>query len=216
ALELDGLRHHRGGGETAGLDQLDEAREVAPYLGRAVLAAFHGLLLVEDAERGQRELRVEARHADDDHLAAAAHEVVGGQDGLREPDHLEAVVGAPPARPTPPQPRTAPVEPGLTFAVLSAAPTPVVTPHPMSASCASGRSVSTFTTDASSTVITSANVPRPVMQKYGLPSGRVPRTCIETSASRSQSSVCSRRQCQQAPHAGTKDAMTRSPFFTRD
>jgi len=100
--------------------------------------------------------------------------------------------------------------------VLSAAPTPVVTPHPMSASCASGISVSTRTTEDSSTVITSANVPRPVMQKYGLPSGRVPRICIETSGSRSHSSVCSRRQCQHAPHAGTKDAMTRSPFFTRD
>ena len=40
--------------------------------------------------------------------------------------------------PTPPQPMTATVEPGWTFAVLSAAPTPVVTPQPMSASCSSG------------------------------------------------------------------------------
>jgi len=37
------------------------------------------------------------------------------------------------------------------------------------------------TTDDSATVITSAKVPRPVMQKYGLPSGRVPRICIDTS-----------------------------------
>src|SRR5579862_2337447 len=36
------------------------------------------------------------------------------------------------------------------------------------------------------------------------------------SISRSQSSDCSRRQCQHAPHAGTNDATTRSPFFTRD
>src|SRR5438270_13226047 len=41
------------------------------------------------------------------------------------------------AWPTPPQPMTATVEPGLTCAVLRAAPTPVVTPQPMSASCSS-------------------------------------------------------------------------------
>src|SRR5207244_10865585 len=42
-------------------------------------------------------LRVAARHADDVHLAPAAGEVVGGEDGLREPDDLEGVV-----RPAPP------------------------------------------------------------------------------------------------------------------
>ena len=45
------------------------------------------------------------------------------------------------AWPTPPHPMTATIEPGSTCAVLSAAPTPVVTPQPMSASCSSGRSV---------------------------------------------------------------------------
>ena len=44
--------------------------------------------------------------------------------------------------PTPPQPSTATDDPGHTAAVLSTAPTPVVTPQPMSASCSSGRSVS--------------------------------------------------------------------------
>src|SRR5882724_10670094 len=97
ALELDGLRHHRGRVQTVRLDELDEAREVAPHLCRAVLAPLHGLLLEEDAERGQRELRVETRHADDDDLAATAREVIGGEDGLREPDHLEGVVRATPA-----------------------------------------------------------------------------------------------------------------------
>ena len=65
--------------------------------------------------------------------------------------------------PTPPQPMTATVEPGSTSAVLSAAPTPVVTPQPISASCSSGTSVSTLTIDDSLQVIASANVPRPVM-----------------------------------------------------
>ena len=36
--------------------------------------------------------------------------------------------------PTPPQPMTATVAPGPTFAVLTAAPKPVVNPQPMSAS----------------------------------------------------------------------------------
>src|SRR5439155_218680 len=43
-----------------------------------------------------RILRLEARHADDDHLAPAAGEVVCREDGLREPDHLEGVVRAAP------------------------------------------------------------------------------------------------------------------------
>ncbi len=36
-------------------------------------------------------------------------------------------------------PNTATVDPGVTFAVLSAAPTPVMTPHPMSAARSSGK-----------------------------------------------------------------------------
>ena len=43
------------------------------------------------------------------------------------------------AWPTPPQPMTATVEPGSTLAVLRAAPTPVVTPQPMRASCSAGQ-----------------------------------------------------------------------------
>ena len=76
------------------------------------------------------------------------------------------------AWPTPPQPITATIEPGSTCAVLSAAPTPVVTPQPISASCSSGRSDSTFTTDIRWTVIISANVPRPVMATISSPSAR--------------------------------------------
>ena len=37
------------------------------------------------------------------------------------------------AMPTPPAPKTTTLEPGCTLAVLSAAPTPVVTPQPMRA-----------------------------------------------------------------------------------
>ena len=49
------------------------------------------------------------------------------------------------ARPTPPQPNTATVEPGSTRAVFRAAPTPVVTPQPMRAARSNGMSSRTFT-----------------------------------------------------------------------
>src|SRR5690349_3559704 len=48
--------------------------------------------------------------------------------------------------PTPPQPNTATVEPDFTLAVLIAAPTPVVTPQPISAAAESGTSFETGTT----------------------------------------------------------------------
>src|SRR5262249_19708310 len=82
------------GVEPAGLDQIDEAREIAPHLRGAVLATPHRLLFEEDAERRQRELRLEAGHAHDDDLAAAAREIIGGEDRLGEPNHLEGVVRA--------------------------------------------------------------------------------------------------------------------------
>ena len=48
-------------------------------------------------------------------------------------------------RPMPPQPITATVEPGSTLAVLNTAPTPVVTPQPISAARSSGMSSRIFT-----------------------------------------------------------------------
>jgi hypothetical protein len=60
------------------------------------------------------------------------------------------------ASPTPPAPQTATVEPGSTLAVLSAAPTPVMTPHPISAARSSGMSLSIFTSAFSCTSICSA------------------------------------------------------------
>ena len=79
------------------------------------------------------------------------------------------------AWPTPPQPTTATLEPGTILAVLTAAPTPVVTPQPMSASCSSGRSVSTLMSEISSQVIMSEKVPSPVIVRRGVPSLRVAR-----------------------------------------
>ncbi len=48
-----------------------------------------------------------------------------------------------------------------------------------------------------------------------VPSGRRPLLAIECAPICSQSCDWSRRQKKQFPHAGTNDAMTRSPFATR-
>ena len=58
--------------------------------------------------------------------------------------------------PIPPAPKTATVEPGSNLAVLSAAPTPVVTPHPISAARSSGMSSRIFTSAFSCSSIFSA------------------------------------------------------------
>ena len=59
-------------------------------------------------------------------------------------------------RPTPPHPTTAAVEPGRTAAVLMAAPTPVVIPHPTRAAAWKGRSFSMGTTQMPGTTACSA------------------------------------------------------------
>jgi hypothetical protein len=59
--------------------------------------------------------------------------------------------------PTPPQPITATVEPGSTFAALNTAPTPVSTPQPTSAARSSGMSGSIFAIEFSCTSICSPN-----------------------------------------------------------
>ena len=59
-------------------------------------------------------------------------------------------------RPMPPQPITATVSPGSTLAVLNTAPTPVITPQPISAARSSGMSSRIFTTAFSCTSICSA------------------------------------------------------------
>ena len=59
-------------------------------------------------------------------------------------------------RPTPPQPITATVEPGSTLAVLNTAPTPVVTPQPISAARSRGMSLRIFTSACSWISICSA------------------------------------------------------------
>ena len=65
--------------------------------------------------------------------------------------------------PTPPHPMTAQVEPGVTLAVLMAAPTPVVTPQPMSEAISNGTSSSILMAPSCGTTNDSAKVPNPAM-----------------------------------------------------
>jgi hypothetical protein len=58
--------------------------------------------------------------------------------------------------PMPPQPITTTVSPGATLAVLKIAPTPVMTPQPISAARSSGMSCRIFTKAFSCTSICSA------------------------------------------------------------
>ena len=63
--------------------------------------------------------------------------------------------------PTPPRPMTATVEPGSTAAVLSAAPTPVETQHPMSAATAGSTPSGIGIAAASGTTVASDIVAMP-------------------------------------------------------
>src|SRR3954468_21856433 len=79
-------------------------------------------------------------------------------------------------RPTPPQPNTATLAPGSTFAVLNTAPTPVVTAQPTSAARSNGIFGSIFTRLSTCNVAYSAITPQPEKMLTELPfSSRVRR-----------------------------------------
>ena len=73
------------------------------------------------------------------------------------------------ASPTPPQPMTATVSPGRTWLVWITAPTPVVTPQPISAARSSGMSLRIATQPCSCTSICSANDPKLANWPIGAP-----------------------------------------------
>ena len=70
-------------------------------------------------------------------------------------------------RPMPPQPMTATVAPGGTFAVLNTAPRPVVTAQPTSAATSTGTLSSIFNSACSGRSICSANPPTPANWSTG-------------------------------------------------
>src|SRR5262245_62749236 len=110
------------------------------------------------------------------------------------------------AIPTPPQPITATEEPGRICAVLIAAPTPVVTPQPISDTTSSGIEGSTRITAFSGTIISSAKVPQPVMPGICLPATR---KCAEVAIEIivSQRFDCPRRQARHFRQAGGQEAI---------
>ena len=69
-----------------------------------------------------------------------------------------------------PAPKTTHVEPAATFAVLSAAPSPVESPHANRHACSSGASRLTFASAISGMTVYSANVDVPMKWRIGSPS----------------------------------------------
>ena len=65
-------------------------------------------------------------------------------------------------RPIPPNPKIATVSPSCTFAVLSTAPIPVVTPQPSRQTSSSGAFLLTFAKDISGKTVYSENVEQPI------------------------------------------------------
>ena len=70
--------------------------------------------------------------------------------------------------PTPPHPNTTTDDPGVTFTVLIAAPTPVVTPQPMSDAISNGTSSAILMAASAGIVVYSANVPAPARPYSGV------------------------------------------------
>src|SRR5690606_26971697 len=106
-------------------------------------------------------------------------------------------------------------EPGVTLAVLSAAPTPVITPQPTSEAISCGVSGSIFTTPCWGMIISSAHVPDPAKPNSGLPPCEkciVPNAAICTLTHRLG---CLRStQNLQVPHGALQAMMTWSPGAT--
>ncbi|MNH42030.1 hypothetical protein D3C79_1036430 [compost metagenome] len=79
---------------------------------------------------------------------------------IREALALTAPITA--DRPMPPRPKMATVSPGLTLAVLSTAPIPVVTPQPSRQTFSSGASFWILATEISGSTVYSENVEVPM------------------------------------------------------
>src|SRR5712692_1560568 len=96
-VELDATRHHRTDVEPPGLHEADKPREVPPNLSRAVQATEDLLLVVEQRKAGEGHLAFSPGHPDHDDRAAPPGYGVGLLNRLGQTDHLEGVVGSPPA-----------------------------------------------------------------------------------------------------------------------
>ena len=97
-------------------------------------------------------------------------------------------------------------------AVLIAAPTPVITPQPISEATSSGTSSSTLMTECSSMMISSVNVPQPAKPPMGFPSSR--KCGLAPIPTPEQSCGWPRRHCTHFLQAGVNEMMTWSPGST--
>ena len=121
-------------------------------------------------------------------------------------------------RPTPPQPITATVSPGSTLAVWNTAPTPVITPQPISAARSSGMSSRIFTTAFSCTSICSANDGEvgELVHRLAAVAGEAPgaRPAAASRLVLVAERGCPVRQCSQWPQNTDRQVMTWSPGLT--
>ncbi len=115
--------------------------------------------------------------------------------------------------PTPPQPITATDAPGATRAVFSAAPSPVVTPHPISAAISYGTSSGIGTAQLAATTTSSAKVPVPAKPKtsQGSAPGRRKLGVPAFMNPARHRWVWPRLQDGHVPQAGSQHISTRSP-----
>src|SRR5918995_7264601 len=117
--------------------------------------------------------------------------------------------------PTPPQPNTTTDDPGVTLAVLTAAPTPVMTPQPTSEAISRGTSGSIFTAPWWGTIISSAHVPAPANPNIGDPSWLKCMAPMAPNWMLTQRLGCLRStQYLHTPHGALQAMMTWSPGAT--
>ena len=116
--------------------------------------------------------------------------------------------------PTPPHPNTTTDEPGSTCAVFSAAPTPVITPHPISDATSYGISSEILIAAVAGRTVSSTHVPHWAMANTGEPPA-VNRGGLVCASTKSRQRLgWPRRQKKQAPQGGTHEMITWSPSVT--
>ena len=117
------------------------------------------------------------------------------------------------ALPTPPQPMTATESPRLTPPVLMAAPSPAITPQPISPAAKGLAAGSTFTACKASTSVSSQNAPMPSAgDSAAPPSASVIFCCALRLAKQYQGRP--RQQERQLPQGARQARMTKSPGRT--
>ena len=114
-------------------------------------------------------------------------------------------------RPTPPQPTTATASPACTFAVLIAAPKPVMTPQEIRLAASAATPAGILTTWEASTTTLSAKPPTRRPARTGRPSPSVSRGAESMANSVAHWVGMPASQNSQRPHERSSDTRTRSP-----